>query len=549
LNIIYSNRRLVLILFFLLMIGVAGASWFLIEDNERLIEDSAKSNAEDFNLMLSEFRSLYSSEVVDRVKAHGVEVTHDYINRAGAIPLPATMTKLLARHVGSLGHGESARLYSDYPFPWQDYGGELDAFEKSALKALQKRPNKPFYRREMLNGVDTFRYATADLMRQSCVVCHNSHPDSPKRDWKVGDLRGVLEVSFPISRVTEEASEDLLKDILFMIILTVVGLSLLTIFVLRLENERGKLEAEVHERTDELTRSERYYRSVVDNAVEGIITINPYGIIQNFNSSAEAIFGYQVKEVMNKNVKILMPEPFHSHHDHYLKNHLETGEERVIGIGREVMGKRKDGSIFPLHLAVSRVETDDGLFFVGLIQDITERKAAEEKIKKMAHYDHLTDIPNRALFNDRLIQAVSLADRNKQQIALLFIDLDGFKAVNDTLGHKAGDKLLQEVSRRLQECVRDADTVARLGGDEFVVLMADVNGAVNAAEKADLIIGSVAAPYPAIDESCRVGCSIGIALYPDDAEGAETLLNKADEAMYVVKKRGKNNHCFFSDLD
>jgi len=196
-----------------------------------------------------------------------------------------------------------------------------------------------------------------------------------------------------------------------------------------------------------------------------------------------------------------------------------------------VEGLRKDGGTFPLHLAVSRVELEDATFFVGLVQDISERKAAEEKIKKMAHYDHLTSLPNRALFNDRLLHEVAVARRNTLQMALMFIDLDGFKGVNDSLGHQAGDQLLQEVAQRLRSSLREADTVARLGGDEFAVILSGLEGQGDVANKAKEIIKSLSAPYPDVGESCRIGCSIGIAMFPDDTDDQETLLNYADASM------------------
>jgi len=289
----------------------------------------------------------------------------------------------------------------------------------------------------------------------------------------------------------------------------------------------------------------RNLAAVIDNIVDGIITISDRGTIESFNPAARRIFGYTDAEVIGQNVKMLMPEPYHSEHDGYLEHHVTTGEKKVIGIGREVSGRRKDGSTFPLELAVSAVDVGGTRHFVGITRDISERKQAEAEIRRMAHYDHLTGLPNRALFHDRLARTLTLAKRQTSQVALLFIDLDGFKAVNDTLGHEAGDRLLQEVALRLQGCLREADTVARLGGDEFAVILSDINAGENVAKKAAMMIAAVSAPYPQIDKGCSIGCSIGISLFPADADDSKGLLAKADRAMYAVKHDGKNHYRFY----
>ncbi len=296
---------------------------------------------------------------------------------------------------------------------------------------------------------------------------------------------------------------------------------------------------------DEVDAQTRRLSAVIDHVVDAIITITEDGIITSFNPAARDIFGYTNEEVIGKNVKMLMPEPYHSEHDDYLSHYTSTGERRVIGIGREVTGQRKDGTVFPIDLAINELYIDQQRYFVGIIRNITERKQAEEKIRQMAHYDHLTSLPNRALFADRLQQDLALAKRNQLQVALLFLDLDGFKGVNDALGHEAGDKLLQQVSKRLESCLREADTVARMGGDEFAVILSDVKDRKNAAQKAEEIIASLSTPYPEVGRECVIGCSIGIAFYPADAESQSDLLNRADAAMYSVKADGKNHFRFY----
>ncbi len=177
-------------------------------------------------------------------------------------------------------------------------------------------------------------------------------------------------------------------------------------------------------------------------------------------------------------------------------------------------------------------------------QEIAARKKVEEKIRFMAGHDELTGLPNRALFKDRLETALNLAKRNQEKLVILFIDLDGFKAVNDTLGHKAGDLLLQEVAQSLLAAVRQSDTVARMGGDEFIILLNGVGGEANAAAVAKKILAALGRPMSLAGQPATIGASIGISIFPDHSGDSEKLIAYADGAMYGIKKSGKNAYAF-----
>lgn len=180
------------------------------------------------------------------------------------------------------------------------------------------------------------------------------------------------------------------------------------------------------------------------------------------------------------------------------------------------------------------------------VMDITERKKAEETIFHQAHIDLLTGLPNRRLFKDRLQQALFNAHRQQQQVALMFFDLDHFKYINDTLGHDAGDTLLIEATQRLQMCIRESDTLARPGGDEFTLIMADLHDPNGVDRVAQSILEVMSQPFMLKNESCYISISIGIAMYPNDADNADDLLNKADQAMYAAKKLGRSQFCYFT---
>jgi len=299
----------------------------------------------------------------------------------------------------------------------------------------------------------------------------------------------------------------------------------------------------------ELEKSHYQLQSIIRNVMDGIIMINEHGEIQGFNPAAEEIFGYSQQEALSKNLKMLMPEPDRSRHDSYIKRYMETGRAHILGVrGREVTAARKNGEEFPMEMSVSEMMLGGHRYFIGITRDITERKRAEKKIAHLAHYDYLTDLPNRALFLDVLGHSISLAKRSKHKVAVLFLDLDGFKKINDAHGHDAGDLLLKDVAGRLKETVRGSDAVARVGGDEFIIVLDNIDSEDNAALVAHKINVALLAPFEVNGQPCRVGGSIGISMYPQDSKDSEHLIKLADDAMYLAKQSGKNSYMFYRDV-
>ena len=183
---------------------------------------------------------------------------------------------------------------------------------------------------------------------------------------------------------------------------------------------------------------------------------------------------------------------------------------------------------------------------LATVRDITERKDAEERVQFLAYYDALTGLPNRTLLQDRISKALASAHRRKENVAVLFLDLDRFKIINDTLGHSTGDVLLQEVAARLKEWAREQDTVARVGGDEFVVLLTSVAQASDAAVAAQRVIDAITAEFSLKGNPINVTCSVGISMFPENGVDGETLIKNADAAMYCAKQKGPNNIQFFT---
>lgn len=307
--------------------------------------------------------------------------------------------------------------------------------------------------------------------------------------------------------------------------------------------ERQRAEAELHDNLE-------YSHVIFDNVADGIITINTHGEVESCNNSAALMFGYSTDEIVGKNISMLMPEPYRSQHDNYLENYHRGAAPRVIGQGRDVEGLRKDGAIFPVYLSVSRIVHRGQEKFIGLVSDISDRRRNEEKIQRLAFYDPLTELPNRRLLIDRLQHALAACSRSGKQGALLLLDLDNFKDLNDTLGHDAGDQLLFQVAQRLVTCVREGDTVARLGGDEFVIVLEDLSAdvqeaAATAKKSGELVLAVLRQSYRLGRSEYFSSPSIGITLFGQRPETVDTLLKRADVAMYQAKSAGRNTLQFF----
>jgi diguanylate cyclase (GGDEF)-like protein len=213
---------------------------------------------------------------------------------------------------------------------------------------------------------------------------------------------------------------------------------------------------------------------------------------------------------------------------------------------QDIWARRKDGSELPVEISLSPLETPEGIIVSAVVRDITERKRYEERLEYQATHDGLTDLPNRNLLADRLYQALLNAHRYRRQVAVLFVDLDHFKFINDSLGHDMGDRLLKIVAERLTHCVRSNDTVARQGGDDFVIVLSGLEKAEDATMIAQKIQEAISGPINIDEHELEISCSIGISISPKDGEDGQALLKNADVAMYRAKERGRNNFQFFT---
>ncbi len=299
-------------------------------------------------------------------------------------------------------------------------------------------------------------------------------------------------------------------------------------------DELGQLACQFNRMQEELHASEARIRAVLENMADGMVTADRQGVIESANPAAERLFACAAQELVGRNIKAVIPDPYRDAEHADPPTYLPAGRARTSGIGRELSGRRSDGSIFPIELTVSEMWLGDSRHFVAIVRDITERKAQTAMLEYQALHDPLTDLPNRALLSDRLRQAILSAHRSGSSLALLLMDLNHFKDINDTLGHNSGDAILKQVARRMQAAVRESDTVARLGGDEFAVLLPGV-GLDMARRVAEKLQKELERPFIAEGQRLHVGASIGIGLYPDHGEDETALMRHTDVAMYVAK--------------
>lgn len=288
--------------------------------------------------------------------------------------------------------------------------------------------------------------------------------------------------------------------------------------------------------------------SILNTVRDGIITIDAEGIIKVFNPGAEDIFGYRAHDVIGENISMLMPEPHRSAHDNYLKIFKDGHSTRNQKIPLEQLALRKNGETFPVEVTLNTMQIDGKTKTTGLLRDITERKKAEEEIKRMAMTDPLTGLANRNRYTQRLDEMKKQSIRFNTPFALIQIDLDKFKPVNDTYGHPAGDAVLQQVAKTLLSSCRDVDTVARLGGDEFSIIVNGIKNPEDVIISAERIIKQISLPIQIKDHSIQIGASIGISYYPDDSTDIEELIRMADEALYIAKREGRNTYRVYKQI-
>jgi diguanylate cyclase (GGDEF)-like protein/PAS domain S-box-containing protein len=310
--------------------------------------------------------------------------------------------------------------------------------------------------------------------------------------------------------------------------------ALLGALMLIVSGERAQIEAQVADRTARL-------RAILDNAADAIVTVDAKGQVLSANRATALLFGYPIAHLPGLAFTALVP----GHGD-------EDGPGLLARLAadrpedRQLDGLNARGEPLPLAAAVSIVDLAGERLYVCILRDLTEQQRAQARIHRLAHHDPLTGLENRHALGIRLEQQLAQARRNRQPLAVLFIDLDHFKKINDSLGHQAGDELLTGAAARMKDLLRDVDALARLGGDEFIIVLCGPLSPDSVSAVAVRLVASLQQPYRLAGTTAHSGASVGVALFPEDGQDPDTLLRHADMAMYVAKREGRGNFQFFS---
>jgi diguanylate cyclase len=310
--------------------------------------------------------------------------------------------------------------------------------------------------------------------------------------------------------------------------------ALLGALMLIVSGERAQIEAQVADRTARL-------QAILDNAADAIVTVDAHGQVLSANRATAALFGYPLNHLPGLAFTTLVPGHGDEDGPALLARLAGSAQEE-----RQLDGLNAQGEPLPLAVAVSIVDLAGERLFVCILRDLTEQQRAQARIHRLAHHDPLTGLENRHALGMRLEQQLAQARRARQPLAVLFIDLDHFKKINDSLGHQAGDELLTGAAARMKDLLRDVDTLARLGGDEFIIVLGGPLSPDSVRSVAVRLVESLQQPYRLAGATAHSGASVGIALFPDDGDDPDTLLRHADMAMYAAKREGRGNFQFFS---
>ncbi len=382
-----------------------------------------------------------------------------------------------------------------------------------------------------------FGYSVAEIVERGCWRCHVHPDDRPVFDRNIAQLTPGAHSECELRIVARDGSTRYIRA-----------------FSRAVETRRGEVRLygacqDITERKRvevALRESEARFRAMAEQSADWIWSIDTAGRHTYSNQKGASVLGYAVDDVLALDVDSLIHPDDQSRY-HEVFSHALATQSGWQGIS--LRWRRRDGSYRVIESSASPLFDDAGQLvgFQGVDRDITERRAAEEHIEYLAHHDALTGLPNRVLLRDRFAHALAMAERTRTRVALLFLDLDKFKRVNDTLGHAAGDQLLQEVVSRLGHCTRETDTISRQGGDEFILLLNEIPDPETVERIAGEILARIAEPTEIRGHVLSTSCSIGIAMYPEDGDDFGSLLQKADVAMYNAKDAGRNTWRFFND--
>ena len=314
-----------------------------------------------------------------------------------------------------------------------------------------------------------------------------------------------------------------------------------------LEARIKALETDLRQKKEIILAQHTKLEAFFDSSIDALVQMDFDGHITGWNQQAAKIFGWTADEILDQRIEdTIIPVRYRAAHRKGMKRFLDTGESTVLNTLIEIHALHRNGHEFPVEMSLSVLDSPDLQEFNAYIRDISERKHAETVIWNQANFDSLTGLPNRNLFLQKLEHEIRSCDRSNQSLALMYLDLDRFKDVNDSLGHDMGDLLLIEIANRLKKVVREIDTVSRLSGDEFTIILGNIDDQLSVQPICQELLDTLAQPFQLDNEKVFLTASIGVTFYPQDSKDIENLQRNADQAMYAAKAEGSNRFNFFT---
>ena len=407
---------------------------------------------------------------------------------------------------------------------------EADKWEADAIRSFDKG-KKEILELTGRDDKEYLRLMKPMIMNQNCQKCHGH------LGFANGSVRGGVSVSVPMENHRSNENKSIKNIFITHLLIWIFGtLAIVIISISAIKHLRNR-ESDL----EEIVISSQ----VFNNTLDAIFITNAKAEIIRVNQAFTELTGYSEDEVLGKNSRILKS----TYHDQefYKKlweNILLNGSTQV-----EIINRNKEGELFISIESITSIKNDNGdiKYLIATLHDITARKNAEDRVVHLAHYDPLTDLPNRVLFQDRFEHALNIAQKSRRKVALAFLDLDGFKKVNDTKGHPFGDKLLKTVAKRIVACIKESDTLSRLGGDEFTIIFEDFKKIEKILPVLKKILNELTKEIIIDEQSVYISASIGISIYPNDGADIHMLTQHADTAMYKAKDEGKNRYSFYEE--
>lgn len=571
------QRKITLALLLGVFLCTSLIAYLVIRDTvSETIENQAVAFAEIAAVQATTARSVYAREVAEKLRRDGFGPNVDYTHMPGYVPIPAQFLKML----GQASTANTSSLFQYKPVSkWnlESSQGLSDDFLRWAWPQIERQDStapsgpiawKPVWRFEQQDGQRVLRYLSADAASQpSCVNCHNAYESSPEimarrktdhiqtgKQWQQHQLMGAISITIPLSKVEAMAAARVQKTsvlifgILFASLVSAIWFSrrLIRQEINLNEVERELLISEKEARdAKELLLAKQdverafnelsaYLQAIDQHAIVSVTT--PDGRIIQVNQKFCEVSGYSEEELLGQSHSIVNsgihpPEFFREMWECISRGDIWTGE---------VCNRTKSGELYWVDSSIVPLKDTDGRItrYISIRLDITARKHTEQRMTHLANHDALTGLPNRYLLQDRFHAVLARCTRHRVATAVMFIDLDEFKPINDTLGHKVGDLLLVEVAKRLRAGVREVDTVSRHGGDEFIILLAEISNTQDAQSLAEKLLEALNQPYPIMGQALHISASIGVATFPKDGDNMEALLKHSDLAMYYAKQSG-----------